>query len=134
MTNKEATRRRVYNQNKFVLNLPPHEELWKQTINQREVKMTIKFGLGERLRNLRKIHGLSQSQMAKKLSMQPSSISHFENETRLPSCNNLFIICRRMGWSSDYLLGLQDLGDKWEAHEETKGKLDKILEILEESK
>jgi transcriptional regulator with XRE-family HTH domain len=92
----------------------------------------LKSGFGENLKALRMMYGYSQAQLAKRLSMPPSSISHFENETRHPSYMNLFIIGKRMGWSIDTLMGLRDITPQKIDTLKLDGKLSRIADILNE--
>jgi len=59
----------------------------------------------ERLRAARELKGLSQTDLAKKTDLQPSAISHFENDRRSPSFNNLKRLADALGVTVDYLLG-----------------------------
>jgi len=61
----------------------------------------------ERLRKARQDKGLSQADLAKKASLQPSAVSHFETGTRSPSFENLRRLADALGVSIDYLLGRQ---------------------------
>ena len=58
-----------------------------------------------RLRMARKQKGLSQTDLAKKTDLQPSTISHFENDRRSPSFENLKKLADALTVSIDYLLG-----------------------------
>ena len=58
-----------------------------------------------RLRIARKQKGLSQTDLAKKTDLQPSTISHFENDRRSPSFENLKKLADALTVSIDYLLG-----------------------------
>jgi transcriptional regulator with XRE-family HTH domain len=97
------------------------------------MKMKIKYGFGENLRKFRKLFGYSQIKLAKKLGLPPSTISHFENETRLPSYQNLFLIGRRTGWDINKLMGLDDSGVYDFDTMKLEGKLQRIADILKES-
>lgn len=93
----------------------------------------IKYGFGDNLKRMRELSGYSQASLAERLSLQPSTISHFENETRLPSFKNLFIIGKRTGWSIDDLMGLKDI-DKCDIKTAMlDGKLKRIADILNEN-
>lgn len=58
-----------------------------------------------RLQAMRTLRGLSQSELAQKAGLQPSAISHFENERRSPSFDNLKTLSNALDVSTDYLLG-----------------------------
>lgn len=47
------------------------------------------MGFGERLRKLREIRGMSQSDLAKAIGCEPSAISHWETGEREPTLTNL---------------------------------------------
>lgn len=59
----------------------------------------------ERLRAARALKGLSQTDLAKKTNLQPSAISHFENDRRSPSFDNLKRLADALEVTVDYLLG-----------------------------
>ena len=59
----------------------------------------------ERLRAARALKDLSQTDLAKKTDLQPSAISHFENDRRSPSFDNLKRLADALGVTVDYLLG-----------------------------
>ena len=60
----------------------------------------------QRLRLIREVRGLSQSELARSAEMQPSAIAHFESGRRLPSFENLRALAIALRCTSDYLLGL----------------------------
>jgi transcriptional regulator with XRE-family HTH domain len=62
----------------------------------------------ERLHAAREMRGLSQSQLAEKSGLQPSAISHFEQERRAPSFDNLKRLANALNVTTDYLLGRAD--------------------------
>ncbi len=59
----------------------------------------------ERLRIVRELRGLSQTELADKARLQPSAISHFETGRRAPSFDNLKKLANALSISVDYLLG-----------------------------
>ncbi len=59
----------------------------------------------ERLRIARELKGFSQTDLAKRTDLQPSAISHFENNRRSPSFDNLKQLADVLGVTVDYLLG-----------------------------
>ena len=65
----------------------------------------------ERLRSARLKRGLSQSELAEKAKLPPSSISHFESGSRKPSFDNLKRLASALEVSTDYLLGRVDQMD-----------------------
>ena len=61
--------------------------------------------LGYRLKELRKEHNMSQSDLGKLLGVTKVSISGYENGTRVPSMDILMKILDVFTISADYLLG-----------------------------
>lgn len=61
-----------------------------------------------RLQSARQLRKLSQSELADKAGLQPSAISHFENDRRSPSFDNLKTIANVLNVPTDYLLGRTD--------------------------
>ena len=93
---------------------------------------------GEKLLTLRKQSGLSQEQLAEKLSVSRQAVSRWENEGILPDCGNLLELSRLFGVSTDYLLndGYRSDGDlpavrstreRLEAERERQGVLPVVL-------
>ncbi len=62
----------------------------------------------QRLQKIRELRGLSQTELAKKLKLPQSSISHFEAPRRTPNFSNLKKIADALHVSADYLLGRTD--------------------------
>lgn len=62
----------------------------------------------KRLRIARELKGFSQTDLAQKTNLKPSAISHFENNRRSPSFNNLKQLADVLGVTVDYLLGRAD--------------------------
>lgn len=58
-----------------------------------------------RLKEARKTRGLNQTELAKKVKMDPSAIGHFEGNRRKPSFANVRVLAKALNVSSDYLLG-----------------------------
>jgi len=59
----------------------------------------------QRLREARELRELSQADLAKKATLQPSAVSHFETGTRRPSFANLRRLADALAVSIDFLLG-----------------------------
>ncbi len=59
----------------------------------------------DRLSQARELRRISQTELARKTKIQPSSLSHFEAGTRKPSFENLRRIANALEVSTDYLLG-----------------------------
>lgn len=60
--------------------------------------------LGERICLLRQRQGWSQAELAKKLSISPSTVGMYEQGRREPSLSSLVQLSRAFGVSADYLL------------------------------
>lgn len=58
-----------------------------------------------RLRNVREMSSLSQSELAKKAGVNATQIAHFEGGSREPNLENLIKIIKALGISADVLLG-----------------------------
>jgi transcriptional regulator with XRE-family HTH domain len=58
-----------------------------------------------RLKAARDLRGLSQSELAEKAKMPPSSIAHFEAGSRKPSFDTLQRLATALEVTTDYLLG-----------------------------
>ncbi len=58
-----------------------------------------------RLREVRELRGLSQSELAQRAKLRPAAISHFETGARKPSFENLKRLADALEVSTDYLLG-----------------------------
>ena len=63
---------------------------------------------GERMKKLRLDKGLTQAQLAKKLSVSKSVVSAYETSLRMPSYDVLLKMAKEFSTSTDYLLGLGD--------------------------
>ena len=62
----------------------------------------------ERLKALRELMGISQAELAKKMSVTPPTISRIENGEREPNLQFLKNLAVFFNVSVDYLLGLTD--------------------------
>lgn len=65
----------------------------------------------ERLKAARALRGLNQTDLAAKVGLPPSSMSHFESGTRKPSFENLKRLATALNVTTDYLLGRADEPD-----------------------
>lgn len=66
------------------------------------------FDFGYRLRELRESKSLTQTQVAKRLSLSKTTISGYENNIKTPSLEVLVKLSILYGVSSDYILGLEN--------------------------
>lgn len=64
--------------------------------------------LGDNIKNLRINKGLSQVDLANKLSVTKQSVSNWENENIMPSVEMLIKIAEIFGVTTDFLLGLSE--------------------------
>ena len=62
----------------------------------------------DRLRDVRELRKLSQSELADRSGLKPAAISHFETGARKPSFENLKRLADALEVSVDYLLGRVD--------------------------
>lgn len=65
--------------------------------------------IGSRVKNLRYIKGLNQSELGDIIGVSKASISGYEHATRNPSYKNLEKLADYFGVTSDYLLGREEL-------------------------
>lgn len=75
------------------------------------------MNLGETLRNLIEQQGITQKELAIKLSITPSALGNYVQNTREPDYNTLVKIADYFQVSTDCLLGYNTLGQKL-SHEE----------------
>ncbi|MCI1981852.1 MAG: helix-turn-helix transcriptional regulator [Oscillospiraceae bacterium] len=66
------------------------------------------FDFGYRLRELRKNKNMTQTQVAKRLSLSKTTISGYENNIKTPSLEVLTKMSIFYGVSTDYILGLEN--------------------------
>ena len=87
------------------------------------------FDFGYRLRALRKKKRMTQTQVAKRLNISKASISGYENNVKTPSVDTLIQMSNLYGFSTDYLLGLdnRDMLDVDGLSERQKALLEQIL-------
>ncbi len=81
--------------------------------------------LGVRLKELRKIRGMSQAQLAHEIGVSPSAIGMYEQGRREPDHETLGKLCAVFHVSSDFLLGS---GGESQQHD-----LDEIIESVREA-
>ena len=59
------------------------------------------------LKFAREEEGWTQTELALKVGLKPSAISHFENGRRKPSTKNLVLLANALKVTTDFLLGLE---------------------------
>lgn len=62
----------------------------------------------ERFNEVLKISGKSQVQLAKEINVSKQCVSDYKSGKSLPSLQTLYLICKNLDVTSDYLLGLSD--------------------------
>lgn len=62
----------------------------------------------KRLKKAREMRNLTQNELGQKAGLPPSSIAHFETESRKPSLANLRRLANALEVTTDYLLGRVD--------------------------
>ena len=67
----------------------------------------MKAEFSENLRSLRKERGMSQAELAKRLGVNKSLVSCYENQERLPSLNVLAKLCYFFNVSMEFFLGIK---------------------------
>jgi transcriptional regulator with XRE-family HTH domain len=80
----------------------------------------------ERLKTARDLRAISQTELATKAGLPPSSVSHFEAGARKPSFDNLKKLATALNVTTDYLLGRSDTP----AASAAAGKLHKDMHLL----
>ena len=63
---------------------------------------------GQRIKEIRKEKGLTQSQLAEMLSTTQSTVGKYEREEIQLTVDTIIKICKVFEVSADYLLGLED--------------------------
>lgn len=63
---------------------------------------------GDKLKAVRKAKNMTQADFAKELKVSSSVIAAYEQGKNFPSVSVLIEICKILGVSSDYLLGISD--------------------------
>lgn len=65
--------------------------------------------LGSRIKHIRQMIGLSQTDLAKKLNCTQAALSQYEKGAREPGLNDLVNIANSLNTTTDYLLGITDV-------------------------
>ena len=68
----------------------------------------MKLEIGIRIRELRKIIGLTQTQLAKQIKTTQDTVSLWERGKSYPNVESIILLCTTFNVSADYLLGLTD--------------------------
>ena len=70
--------------------------------------MTEKKDFGSRMRFVREMRGLTQTEISAATNIDQAAICHYEAGRRCPSIENLRAIAKSLMVSADYLLGLSE--------------------------
>ncbi len=93
------------------------------------------MSLQEKLLELRKKNGLTQSDLAERLNVSRQAISRWEVGAAVPSTDNLKILSELYGVSADYLLGNgKDIIDNNGYEEKNQDLTSKELDVISENK
>ena len=65
--------------------------------------------VGDRLKNIRKHNGMTQSELANELGLSRAQIANIEGGRHMITTENLIAVCRLFGVTSDGMLGLTKL-------------------------
>jgi len=88
--------------------------------------------LGEKILVLRKQNGLSQEQLAEKITISRQAISRWELNESIPDVDNIVQLSKVFGVSTDYLLtGRSDLDEGYEGGEREFGSQARMTEVSE---
>ena len=88
--------------------------------------------IGERLSEVRKDHGDTQSSLAKKLNVSVATVRSWEQEKSSPAHEILVNICKMYRVSSDYLLGLSNVDPSYIQRRRVESFTQQELEELAE--
>ena len=65
--------------------------------------------IGSRIKSLREAQGISQEKLGEELNLSKTTISHYENETRIPSIETLIDMADYFKVDLNYILGTDNL-------------------------
>lgn len=66
--------------------------------------------VGQKIKHLRKKKGLTQKELAEVLELNPTTISHYEKEDRIPSLDILIQIATYFDVDLNYMVGENNIG------------------------
>jgi len=89
------------------------------------ITIVIETNFGERLKELRKSHSLSQRKLAEALNLAQSSIFSYEKGQKSPTAEVIIRAADYFEVSADYLLGLTD-----DPHGDISNSMKKRLEMM----
>lgn len=76
--------------------------------SQQDYTLYMQNKFAERLQEIRVENNISQNKLAELCNVQQSCISKWERGITLPDAEMIFVICRALRVSADYLLGISD--------------------------
>lgn len=79
--------------------------------NYNDIKLRCSIMLvGQRIKSLRLENDITQYELGKELSVSKTTISHYENDTRMPPLETLIQIADYFQVDLDYILGIESTG------------------------
>jgi len=93
----------------------------------------LKHEVAEKIKKFRKARNMTQTELAKRLWVNKSIISSYENEQRLPSVEMLVKLSSEFNVSIDYLLGI-DKNKTIDVSSLTDTQIEKISNLVTEFK
>lgn len=94
----------------------------------------MKTVIGKKIRELRKSLGITQSELAKKLGVSPSTIGMYEQGRREPDNKILLNLCKIFDTTTDYLLGKSDNAHTETHNREVSDVIDEFTQLLSSQK
>ena len=88
------------------------------------------YGLGDKLKKLRKKHRFTQKEIAEKVNVHPKSMSGYENDNLTPKTETLIQLAVIYNVSLDYLVGIGKESYLY-LHEFTDSQRDFILKTID---
>lgn len=92
--------------------------------------------IDERIKELRELTGITQTQLAKKMGVTRSSVNTWEMGIAIPSTTKLIELALFFHVSTDYLLGLEDSKkiDTNRLNDEERGIIYSLIEYFDKQK
>lgn len=86
--------------------------------------------ISEKIRELRKKSGMTQSELAKKLGISPSAVGMYEQGRREPDNKVLLKLCGIFNTTTDYLLGKSNIVQTKDFNREVSDIIDEFTQLL----
>lgn len=87
--------------------------------------------IGKRLRNLRELHGLTQTELSKATGISFKAISHYELNRRDVDSETAVKFAEFFGVSLDYLYGLSNSKTDFLSYEDANPKKSELMQIID---